>query len=248
MSLLTKAGRYLASPEQWGIKTEEGKCPQFGMTFLVNSSLDGEEQIEQGQRITGWWTLINTNGGANEITLKTMREALGWDGQSFSSLQGGDWTAMEVQIVVEPEEYKGKTTLKVRYMNPRDYAGGLKSADPQAVQSLDAKYGAVLRALNKSLGGTPKPPTKPSTTPAAEAKKAAWGVFVSMSPSFDRDRQVSVFKALLSDMFEPRTAQDLTANEWKSLMERIRADYDPATGSFSPLSDAQEIDPNDIPF
>lgn len=237
MSQLSNPGRYFAIPEAWAIKAKAEKSPQFAITFRVTSLADGTP-VDGEKRIVGWFTLINNNGSANEININALKESLGWDGQSFSTLESSDWSGVEVQIVVDEKDYNGKKSLEVKYLNPKEYSGGsrLAKADPQAVQSLDSKYGSLLRAISKKDGAS-KPANRPAALldPVAASKQSAWDAFVVKAPTQDTARRVEIFKQILGDVFPGKETKDLSADDWKSVKTEIETNFSNATGSLIPF-------------
>ena len=95
---------------------------------VAGDPFDGtaDESIEW----VGWLTEKSTPRVIRD--LKTM----GWDCVSFAEMAGlGD---EQVEIVVEEEEFNGRTSPRVRYVN------SLKKRDSGAGKSLDAKYAGLL--------------------------------------------------------------------------------------------------------
>lgn len=108
---------------------------------------------------TGWLT-----DGAFENTNKALTEAFGFDGDygAFSA-NGNLFQHKECSITTEFEEYKGKSRLKVRWLNP--VGGGAPAPlDPAAARGLAAKLTARAAALRKAAG-QPAPAAKPASRP-----------------------------------------------------------------------------------
>lgn len=90
-----------------------------GMDAALSTTKSGREQVgvrfelvdHPGETII-WYGYFTD--GTFERTIKSLR-ACGWRGDDLSDLSGIG--AMEVQIVVEHEEYNGKTRAKVRWVN-----------------------------------------------------------------------------------------------------------------------------------
>lgn len=238
MALLTQTGTYLAKPNTWGVKAEEGKSPRFAIVFdCVQRRIGAEwEPVDGEQRITGFFTLINKDGNGNEINLRALRDALGWDGLSFESLENGDWSKTEVQIVVDNHVYNGKTSLEVKYLNPRDYTGGgggIEKAEPQTIKSLDQKYGAALRALTKNSPSAGGSTAKASVAPTIDvktpegAKTAAWEAFIKASPSYDPGKRITVFKKLVTTALfpAPKDPKTASAEEWLNARDLIAQQF-----------------------
>jgi len=97
-------GNFLATvaSTQWG-KTKSG-VEQIVIDFKII------EGIHEGERIL-WYGYFSA--GAAERTLKSLR-ACGWRGSDLSRLGTLD---LHVEIIVEGEEYMGKTRQKVKWIN-----------------------------------------------------------------------------------------------------------------------------------
>lgn len=254
MPMLNHAGRFIAQPAEWTV--EEGgqnKLPtfvcRFNCVYQFNSETGEWDDIRHDDSsITGYFYLFKKDGNENTRTIDDIKAAIGWDGRSFASLVGGAWGEVECQITTEFEEYNGKTKLKLKWLNPRDYVhnGGLEQASPQLVQSLDARYGAKLRA---SAGPcAPAKTAAPAGVPANvdAAKRAAWNQFleawgkhVANVPADAQNRDVQ-WKALVGGAFGNRVATGaVSVNEWKAFGDRIKA-----YGVFPPSPD---VPPDDAP-
>lgn len=243
MPIVTRTGTYLATPVSWGIRQDEGKCPRFAMVFAANQYRVGAgwEDVEADEKITGFFTLFNKDGSPNEINLKALHDALGWDGQSLASLEGGDWSGNQVQIVVGEHSYNGKTSLEVKYLNPRDYQySGIDKAAPETLQGLDMKYGASLRALfAKPSGNGAKPGTLKVVAPpsgADAAKQEAWKAFTQKTPKYDPQKRAETFKRIVGEMLPAgKEPKDCDAADWTKIRDAIDSDFMPDTGMLVPI-------------
>ena len=221
MGKITEPGRYNVRPVEWSIKVEEGKCPQFVVAFVT----------DEGETITGFFTLLNKDNTPNVINLKALHKALGWDGNSFDGLENGDWSQAICSIVVEEDEYDGKTSLKVRYLNPK---GGMK-APVEAIRSLDAKYGSAIR---NALGVEPASPAAKHETaanPIDKAKRAAWAAFGAKTPNTPAPQRVDKFKAFLAEWMPSKDPKNFDDKDWIACACVIDRDYDEATGYVIPF-------------
>lgn len=112
----------------------------------------------EGQHIT-WF------GYFTDATFERTVEALrtcGWQGDDLSDLAGVD--ANEVDIVVEQEEYNGKVSAKVKWINkPGGMALKAPMSTDQAKQFASEMKGRIL-SLRK--GGGAKPAAKHAPRPA----------------------------------------------------------------------------------
>jgi hypothetical protein len=256
MSLPNKDGTYKARPLEWGVKTDG--TPAFVVKYDLLEWFNGTGWEPPGgdYQITGYHYPVKKDGTINETTYKALREALGWDGTGYQSLNDGDYSQVECQVRLGYEEYQGRQQLKVQFINPIDYdpSFGVDKGDPQAVRSLDSQYGSAFRAM----AGTTKPaaPARPQrqTAPAptraadsggvataappiaAEAKQQAWKAFIDKTPSYDDQKRKDVFRAAVASLFAPGTdLKALTNQQWQDVTNRIVADFDEAVGDFLPF-------------
>lgn len=260
----TQAGRYIARPIEWTVNESNKGLPQFVCKFdlLQYESRDGWSDISADQQqTTGWFNLIYMKDGQpvrNDISFEQLMDALGWDGASLTTLSTTDWSAVEVQIVMDWENYKGKDQLKIKFLNPRDYGGGMKKSAPEEVQSIESKYGALLRATAKKNGSSNGSATAPRTNtplrqqpaantsaPAGNTKVGAWTAFKSKVVQFNQEqpdqaytpeKMAEAFKTTLGTVFGiDKDLNTLTPAEWQQATDKIRTDFSPATGDLIPF-------------
>jgi hypothetical protein len=92
---------------------------------------------------------------AFDYTMKAIRAA-GFQGDDLANLESLCGETPEVVLVIEPEEYNGKTTRKVKFINS---AGGLALKDAlqgDELQAFARKMKGKVVAYDRSAG-TPKP-------------------------------------------------------------------------------------------
>lgn len=263
MNLPTNAGRYIATPVEWTVGNSKNNLPQFVCRFGISQFNDGTEWIDvsgQNLEITGYFNLVYMKDGQqtlNQINIDQIKAALAWDGTSFGKLAELDWSGIEVQLYLQEEEYNGKSSMRIKYLNPRDYeGGGFQKADPQEIQSLDAKYGAMLRATNGNGHGKPatKPATKPTAKPAAAptgpahpaeaAKSVAWKEYSlkveaygreQPDGAYTREKKQEVFRKIVAECFPAKDPKTLDAKEWGMVEASITKDFNAATGELVPF-------------
>ncbi len=244
MNLPSQAGRYIARPRKWAVApTGPNKISTFVCEFDLLNVQDGEEWPDiapEALEITGYFYILKKDGQPNDFTIDSLEAALGWDGCDLDALNKTDWSQKEVQLTINEEEYQGKKKMKVGFINARDWAGGGIEQDPQYVQSLAQKYGAVLRARK---GVTAKPTTTPQKrSPSAGPREAAWEAFKAAHPSLDTAKRAAAWKEDLAKMFPGKKSEELTAQDWTKAVETFK---NPVASALSPDG---EIDPNEIPF
>lgn len=246
---LPAPGKYLATVIESGVTEKAGKCPQAVILFECVQHYDGGQWVDAaGERITAYQTLINRNGECNRITAETLHDTFGWTG-TISEIEG--FVGAEAQITVEDEaDLSGNLRRKVRYINNRDSTGkaGIAKADPQQVQSLDAKYGAQFRAI---LGTTaPATATKASATAPAKPKTAtdpmkvaAWAAWKAKHPQLDKAATEAGFRKAVRTVCGCDIAQ-MTPVLWQALVE---CDFTKPVAN--PIEDAPpQFNDDELPF
>lgn len=262
--LPSKPGTYIASVKSVGIEQKDSGAVQasiaLDLDYLMGATPDENIEDASGQAITAYLFLTgknDTGNKINEINVRSLRDALGWDGTSFASLQEGDWTDVKVQAVIENDTYNGKTSLKVRYVNPRDYAGGagMKKADDASLKVLDAKFGGMLRAINGAKPGAKPASRSPAATKAQPGaassigKEMAWKTFTGMVDVFNKanpgdayteSKRVETFRSVVSTaakdyLATPKKTAELNDKDWAEVNSVIAEKFSAATGDIIPF-------------
>ena len=112
---------------------------QVALDFIVTD----KEDSDCGQTITVY-RFFSPN--ALKYTVADLR-TLGWSGSDPSTLPESGFPA-EVQIVVEHEEYDGKTRPKIKFINA--LGGGMKNRMDETQRR---SFGASMRGQIAALGG-----------------------------------------------------------------------------------------------
>lgn len=149
-------GTYRAKAVQWVLGESKSGVEQVA----VDCSLLDENDAENA-RIT-WYGYFSEK--AWERTVESLR-LFGWTGADPTDLTGLDKNVVE--LVVEHEEWEGKTRAKAKWVNAP--GGGLAMVAPLAGEKSKA-FGARMKALiaNKEKGSTPPAAAKktaPKKTP-----------------------------------------------------------------------------------
>lgn len=254
MNIPSDKGDYLAQPAKWGVGETNGGLPQFVVQWSLTHFWAGTEwQDISGDEyeISSFNVLFNKDGQPNKINIETFQKVFGWDGRGLASLNDGEWSGVQARLYLERESYTAKdgstkNPMKVRYINPGDSppgGGGIKKADAQEIQSLEAKYGATLRAMNGAAParGAAKPSAKPPATGSvasgvADAKKAAWSKFlakwapfVAGNPDKASERD-ALWKDVLDEFFKGGDPNAAAPKDWHALAAVIEKDWSPEVG------------------
>jgi hypothetical protein len=154
------AGTYTARAVAGGLGFTKGGKEQVAVELQI---LDEEFA---GETIT-WFGYFTE--GTQERTIDALR-TLGWNTNDLDNLDG--ITENEVRVVLAEEEYEGKTSLKVKWINR---VGGLALKTPMTPEQAKAfarqMKGMVLAVAPSGkqapAGSRPvaKPPTAPATRP-----------------------------------------------------------------------------------
>jgi hypothetical protein len=150
--VIENAGKYRAQAREWSLGKAGTGNPQVGVMFDL---LDHE-----GEQLTWYGSFTDA---ALPTTVKAL-QAMGWQGADIRELaQPTTKLDQEVVLVVEWDEYNGKRSLKVKWVNSM---GGLAMKEPLAGSDLDA-FAAALRG--KILALDPSSAAKRAAAPRATA-------------------------------------------------------------------------------
>jgi hypothetical protein len=155
-------GRFKARAKagQWGLGESNAGNEQIAVVFDI---------LTEGAEYSNLTWYGSFSDGAVERTITSLRY-MGWESNDLEKLEGLDKN--EVELVVEEEEYEGKTRTKVAWVNR---AGALNLKAPLSaertksfaaamrdrIKAIDAAKGQKTAA--KSTG--PKPPAGPPEPP-----------------------------------------------------------------------------------
>jgi len=195
--------------------------------------------LEDETQITAYlYIMVEAGQKPNETTINSLKESLGWDGVDLEWLVNSE-DMPQFQIVVEDEEYNGKVSRKVKWINPNNASGGgsgLKSGDISAIK---AKFGMKLRALSggktvpKKTPAAPAAPTAPATAPDVPAastrpprtrRKPAktstadecWDALQKAMPTASEDEITAKWQKVIETT--GKDSDDLTSEEWGGLL------------------------------
>lgn len=129
---------------------------QVGIEFVL---LDSEGT--EGARMTYFGSFSEK---ALEHTIKALRIA-GWTGDDLSDFQGIGTT--DVDLVVAHEEYEGKWSAKIKWVNPAGSGGPALKApmSPEQAKAFAARMKGQILGLERNIG-TPRAATRQASRPA----------------------------------------------------------------------------------
>ena len=149
--------RYLRSKAQeWALGESESGKAYIAISFKVKDT-DGEEKFVSWR---GFFTEATT-----ERTIESLR-AMGFEGDDLSNLVGLDKN--EVELVVEDEEYEGKTYARVQWVNKPKGPGVKNQLEGQKLGAFAAQMKQAFRAHDASNGK--RVGTKPAAAPGGDPR------------------------------------------------------------------------------
>lgn len=130
----------------------EKKTPCVSVAVETVENVQTHEPVIQTAYWSGWLTDLAVDG-----TLKSVTEALGWDGTDLSELNGtGNFVGKEVWVVLEEETYQDKVQTRVRWLNKVGGGGAQIPFAPEKAQALsDRLKGRVLKYRQANPKGAP---------------------------------------------------------------------------------------------
>jgi hypothetical protein len=173
---LEHPGIYRAFPVSWGLgqQSDNSQSMPVVIEFRVTARSDGGEWTDltgyEDQTISGYFYIVGREGNFLARTMENLAAVIGWSGDCADLLKPPP-PAM-VQIVVEQQVYNGKTSLKVQYLNPYDFAPGPRVQDATGVQDFRKVFGAQMKATAAAVikaNGGPAPKAGPPPPPPAKS-------------------------------------------------------------------------------
>jgi len=170
-------------------ETKANKFPQFVCKLQAVQAYDPESQtfIDYTNvpecEATGYFVLFDKDARVT-LNAKQIKLALpDWNG-SIKSLNEDDFSAVPVQFRTEENEYKGKKSIQVSWIDNVDAVPGgtVGKMDDAGIAGIEAKYANAIRELN---GGD-----KPTAIPTAK-KVAAKRITAPAVPKVDKTEAVS---------------------------------------------------------
>jgi hypothetical protein len=171
---LDRPGIFRAKPFDWSIQpSKETKSVAISIGFLIEAQYENGEWTSwadyEPHTTRGWFYVVGKTGQPNQTAIDQLVKSLNWFG-TLKEIQSPP-PDVTVQINVKANEYNGKTTFKVAWLNPGDYVPEAPGASDDDVSKLHLQFGSLLRAAAASA--RPKG-VAPKAAPAkVTAKKAA---------------------------------------------------------------------------
>lgn len=152
---MIESGNYTARALRANLATKGAKnTPLVAVTFSVP---------EHGT--------IEWDGWLTEAAVDRTFEALrycGWVGDDVRDLSGIE--ANEVEIVVELEEFQGRTHPRVKWVNALGGRSSGSLLSPETAAAIAAGLKGKAIASRKAPGAAPRPASKPKPAPVAQAR------------------------------------------------------------------------------
>ena len=175
MPLANRAGRFRAQVLDQGFsETGPNKLVTFIPRFrLIEEAADDEwrDVSEEAMEITAYVYLERRDHAVNDVALKQLIEAFGWDGRDAFWLED-QRPLIDCQVTLDFEEYQGRRRLKVQWINAFDSEPtGIQHSTEDQRKQIRARLGSKLRSM---AGGAPaaKPAARPQTATPATAPPA----------------------------------------------------------------------------
>lgn len=244
--LANRKGIFLATIGERGVApTGPNKLTTVTLQYQLIEELQGGQFVDivsEGMTITGYHYLEKTDGTLNQFIIDKLKEATGWNGVDPFWLEDSMPADVVVKVELDFESYNGKDTLKVKWLNHKDDAGGggVAKSTPQDRTAIKNKLAAKLRAAS---GGTPvkapAPAGKPSLPPKGPPKAApkaeeivtendAWAAFTKGMPADKEEHYGAEWLRIMGEFFPTKGSDDFTSADWKKMR-------DDAPGAFVPF-------------
>jgi hypothetical protein len=145
---------------------------------------------EYDQEAYGRVCVVKKDGNLNQSGCDQLMKNAGWDGD-FGALGAKSWIPQPCQVRLEAEEYNGKTQFKIAFVSGFDATPGgaaMAVVAPDKVKSLQARFGAGLRAMRGSAAMNSKAPPKgkpPAPSPSVAAQAPPTQAELAALPAHD---------------------------------------------------------------
>lgn len=205
---IDREGTFIGYAMQSGVgETKANKFPQWIAKLQAVQEYDSESQtfiditgVEEVEA-TGYFVLFDKDGKAT-LNAKQIKKAYpDWSG-SVRELNDADYSAVPVQFRVGENDYNGKKTMQVSWIDSADAVpgGNVGKMDDVGINAIEAKYASAIREL--SGGDKPKsiPLAKPTTAKPVVPRKTT-------APPTAPPEQSN--KAMMTEMAEAQKQEQL---------------------------------------
>lgn len=233
MSTVSREGWFKAKITDHGVGQTRSELPQWVGDFSLLEHYDGEDYIdwsEYGEAITGYMVLIG-HSGKELLNCDQVKKTFDWDGTSFAELDGMDLEGKVVLIKVEENEYEGKVSMQVNWIDKEDATpggSGIKKLDKSALKDLDAKFGRKAKPKPKAKAkpkspksGAPKKSPPKKTPPKVGSKPAAKGM--TKDEAWDKLTDTELWNETVDDR---EMSEAVLVDLWTKALEEMGPDED----------------------
>jgi hypothetical protein len=182
---IDRGGNFRGRILSYGIQeASQSKAVSVSMRVAIDEAYNEETggwDDWRSHNVRAWaasW-IIGKSGDVNDKAVESLSKATGWGG-SFLEITEQTWQPDACQFFVKGEDYNGKTTYKVAFLNPYDApvgGGNLNKIDADKAKALQTQYGSKFKAIaanaKRNAGpanGKPKAPP-PAPVGAGAGKK-----------------------------------------------------------------------------
>lgn len=218
-------GTYAARPKAASVY--EGKSGAL-ILALVHA-------FEGGGEIKSYHALTTRDGAINTRTVEDLKKWSGWDGSDPYWFMDTDLTGIDVELVIENEEYEGRRSPKVKWVNRPGSGSGTGLPDASDRRAVLAKYGAKFRAVAGPVAvsarapSNPPPPTAPVRPPAAAPRKteatqsSAWARLSELGAGMGRPELEALWFTCVDSTGMDQA--DMTPDGWAKVTEAVELHF-----------------------
>jgi len=169
-----RTGSFRCQATEWSVNKSTGGFPQLVARLYFTEWYDQEEAewidfSEFQMEITAYWILYGKTKGTDKLapTLnhQQVMKVFNWDGRSFATLAGGDYTDLKFQVRVEENTYEGaKVPYQVNWLDVYDAEPNrqLKKLNVEELKTLDAEFAGLIKPAPKAVSAKKALPKMPS--------------------------------------------------------------------------------------
>ena len=151
--LANREGLFHAYPVDIGLgESRQNKLLQVNILYRLFEEFSGGEWTDcsaENMEITGYHILEKRDHSLNDNTIEALKAAMGWDGRDPFWLQDNAVALAQkpVQVKLGMEDFNGKLSLKVLFLNPYgSQRGTVVKADDEMRRTLANRLGRIGRS------------------------------------------------------------------------------------------------------